>query len=180
MKMLSEAEQSKAQTRLRCWERTYRTDPLTGLLNHAAFRSDVEQRLLEEDTDILLLMMDVDRFKLYNDTYGHHSGDKYLILVSQTLLSALREGDLVCRMGGDEFAAALFFEKGTAPALMYGVAQLLFDKVSMGLKATGVSTGISMGGIIAEPESNFNQLYERADKALYEAKRQGRGRLIIS
>lgn len=65
-------------------------------------------------------------------------------------------------------------------ALMYGVAQLLLGKVSMGLQATGVSTGISTGGIIAEPDANFNQLYERADKALYAAKRQGRGRLVIS
>ena len=63
---------------------------------------------------------------------------------------------------------------------MYGVAQLLLCKVSMGLQATGVNTGISTGGIIAEPDANFNQLYERADKALYAAKRQGRGRLVIS
>ena len=63
---------------------------------------------------------------------------------------------------------------------MYGVAQLLLCKVSMGLQATGVSTGLSTGGIIAEPDANFNQLYERADKALYAAKRQGRGRLVIS
>lgn len=62
---------------------------------------------------------------------------------------------------------------------MYGVAQLLLGKVSMGLQATGVSTGISTGGIIAEPDANY-QLYERADKALYAAKRQGRGRLVIS
>ena len=54
---------------------------------------------------------------------------------------------------------------------MYGVAQLLLGKVIMGLQATGVSTGISTGGIIAEPDANFNQLYERADKALYAAKR---------
>ena len=63
---------------------------------------------------------------------------------------------------------------------MYGVAQLPLGKVIMGLQATGVSTGISTGGIIAEPDANFNQLYERADKALYAAKRQGRGRLVIS
>ena len=60
------------------------------------------------------------------------------------------------------------------------VAQLLLGKVIMGLQATGVSTGISTGGIIAEPDANLNQQYERADKALYEAKRQGRGRLVIS
>ena len=66
------------------------------------------------------------------------------------------------------------------PALMHGVAQLLLGKVIMGLQATGVSTGISTGGIIAVPDANFNQLHERADKALYEAKRRGRGRPVIS
>ena len=71
--MLADAEQSKAQTRLRYWERTYRADPLTGLLNHAAFRSDVELKLLEGNSRIMMLMMDVDNFKKYNDTYGHHS-----------------------------------------------------------------------------------------------------------
>ena len=63
---------------------------------------------------------------------------------------------------------------------MHEVAQLLLGKVIKGLQATGVSTGISTGGIIAEPDANFNQLHERADKALYAAKRQGRGRLVIS
>ena len=63
---------------------------------------------------------------------------------------------------------------------MRRAAQQLFDKVSMGLKASDMRTGISMGGIIAEPEANFNQLYERSDEALYEAKKQGRGRLVMS
>ena len=63
---------------------------------------------------------------------------------------------------------------------MHEVAQLLLGKVIMGLQATGVSTGISTGGMIAEPDANFNQLYDWADKALYAAKRQGRGRLVTS
>lgn len=180
MKMLSEAEQNKAQERLRHWEQTYRTDPLTGLLNHAAFRSDVEQKLLEGNGKILMLMMDVDKFKEFNDTYGRHSGDKYLILVAQTLLSSLREGDYTCRMGGDEFAAVLSFGMDATPALMRQRARQIFDKVDMSLKAMDAHMGISMGGVIAESETNFNQLYERADKALYEAKNQGRGRLVLS
>lgn len=179
MKMLTDAEQDKAQTRLRYWERTYRTDPLTGLLNHAAFRSDVEMRLLEGDSRTMMLMIDVDRFKEYNETHGHHGGDQYLVLVAQTLVASLREGDFTCRMGGDEFAAVLFFGMDASPELMKNRAQQIFDKVNITLKAA-VGTSISMGGVIAEPDANFNQLYEKADTALYEAKNQGRSRLVIA
>ena len=179
MKMLMDAEQSKAQIRLQYWERTYRKDSLTGLLNHAAFRSDVELRLLEGKAKLLMLMMDVDRFKEYNDTYGHHNGDKHLILVAQTLLSSLRKEDRACRMGGDEFAAVLFFSYEADDALITERAQQIFDKLNMTLKGAEGGTGISMGAVIAREQTTFNALYEASDAALYEAKEKGRGRLVI-
>ena len=180
MKILANEEQNKAQARLRYWERTYRRDSLTGLLNHAAFRSDVELKILEGQTKIMMIMMDVDQFKNYNDTFGHHNGDKFLILVAQTLLVSLRKEDRACRMGGDEFAAILYFDKNASDAQMYKRAQQIFDKVNMTLKATEGGTGISMGVAIADPETTFNQLYEKSDKALYMAKESGRGKLVIS
>ena len=180
MKMLTDEEQNKAQARLRYWERTYRRDSLTGLLNHAAFRSYVELKILEGKTKIMMIMMDVDKFKEYNDTFGHHNGDKFLILVAQALLMALRKEDRACRMGGDEFAAILFFDKDATEAQMRERAQQIFDKVNMTVKSTEGGTGISMGVTIAEPETTFNQMYEKSDKALYQAKRSGRGKLVIS
>lgn len=180
MKMLTDAEQKKAQVRLKHWEHTYRKDSLTGLLNHAAFRSDVDLKILEGKTKIMMLMIDVDKFKEYNDTYGHHNGDKYLILVAQTLLASLRKEDSACRMGGDEFAAMLFFDKDTTELQMKERAQQIFDKVNMTIKATEGGTGISMGVVIAEPEATFNQMYEASDKALYQAKKNGRGKMIFS
>ncbi|MCF2661575.1 diguanylate cyclase domain-containing protein [Pseudoflavonifractor phocaeensis] len=179
MKMLMAAEQNKAQVRLRYWERTYRRDSLTGLLNHAAFRSDVELKILEGRSKVMMLMVDVDRFKEYNDTFGHHNGDKFLILAAQTLMTSLRKEDRACRMGGDEFAAALFFDKDTPDAQLRERAQQIFDKVNITLKAVEGGTGISMGMVIAESETTFNQLYEAADKALYHAKDRGRGRLSV-
>lgn len=179
MRMLTDAEQNKAQRRLRYWERTYRRDSLTGLLNHAAFRSDVELKLLEGETKIMMLMIDVDKFKEYNDTFGHHEGDKFLILVAQTLLAALKKEDRACRMGGDEFAAILFFDRAAADTQMKERAQQIFDKVNMTIKATDEKMGISMGAAIAEVETTFNELYEASDQALYQAKENGRGRLVI-
>lgn len=177
MKMLMDAEQHKAQSRLRYWELTYRRDSLTGLLNHAAFRSDVELKLLEGTSKIAMLMMDVDKFKEYNDTFGHHNGDELLVLIAQTLLSSLREEERACRMGGDEFAAILVFDKDTSDAQIQERTQQIFDQVNMRLKAAGEGTGISMGMVVAQPEATFNQLYEASDKALYQAKETGRGRL---
>ena len=177
MKMLLDAEQHKAESRLRYWELTYRRDSLTGLLNHAAFRSDVEMKLLEGTSKITMLMIDVDKFKEYNDTFGHHNGDELLVLIAQTLLASLREEERACRMGGDEFAALLVFDKDTEDAQVRERAQQIFDHVNMRLKAAGEGTGISMGMVIAQPEATFNQLYEASDKALYRAKETGRGRL---
>ena len=179
LKMLTDAEQNKADVRLRTWENTYRTDPLTGLLNHAAFRSDMEQRLLECTHTAVMIMMDVDRFKQYNDTYGHHNGDKYLVLVAQTLQAALRGDDYACRMGGDEFAAMLFFNKSVSDDVIRERAQQIFDKVNLTVKTTEGGTGISMGAVIARTELTFNEMYEEADNALYDVKESGRGRIEV-
>ena len=179
MKRMAEAEQNRAQIRLKRWEETYRRDSLTGLLNHAAFRSDVELKLLEGRTRVMMLMMDVDMFKEYNDSFGHQSGDKFLILVAQTLHMAMRNGDCACRMGGDEFAAELLFGMDTTDAAMRERAQQIFDEVSITLKGVEGGTGISMGAAIAGQGATFSQLYEISDKALYQAKANGRGRLVI-
>ena len=144
-----------------------------------ALRSDVELELLEGGSRVLMLMIDVDKVKEYNDTYGHHNGDKYLILVAQTLYVSLRKKDRACRMGGDEFAAALFFDMDIPEESIRERAQQIFDKMNMTLKGVEGGTGISMGGVISESDTTFNQLYEASDKAMYQAKSNGRGRLVI-
>ena len=83
-------------------------------------------------------------------------------------------------MGGDEFAAMIFFYKKATEFQMKERAQQIFDKVNMTIKATEGGTGISMGVVIAEPEATFNQMYEASDKALYQAKKHGRGKMIFS
>ena len=179
MKRLLDAEQNRAKIRRHYWERTYRKDSLTGLLNHAAFRSDLELKLLQGKCRIVMLMMDMDHFKEYNDTYGHHNGDKYLILMAQTLEAALRKEGRACRMGGDEFAAALLFQPDVSEEKIQERVRMIFDKINLTLKAVEGGSGLSMGVAFAEPELTFNQLYELADKALYQAKESGRGRCVF-
>ena len=168
LKMLTDAEQNKADVRLRNWENTYRTDPLTGLLNHAAFRSDMEQRLLECTHTAVMIMMDVDRFKQYNDTYGHHNGDKYLVLVAQTLQAALRGDDHACRMGGDEFAAIIFVNTRRLKRV-----QQEFDDVVRGWSGQLVkSVSISCGYVSSDEKDweSFDEMVKAADERMYENK----------
>ena len=168
LKMLTDAEQNKADVRLRNWENTYRTDPLTGLLNHAAFRSDMEQRLLECTHTAVMIMMDVDRFKQYNDTYGHHNGDKYLVLVAQTLQAALRGDDHACRMGGDEFAAIIFVNTRRLKRV-----QQEFDDVVRGWSGQLVkSVSISCGYVSSDEKDweSFDEIVKAADERMYENK----------
>ena len=145
MKRLLDAEQNRAKIRRHYWERTYRKDSLTGLLNHAAFRSDLELKLLQGKCRIVMLMMDMDHFKEYNDTYGHHNGDKYLILMAQTLEAALRKEGRACRMGGDEFAAALLFQPDVSEEKIQERVRMIFDKINLTLKAVEGGSGLSMG-----------------------------------
>lgn len=176
MRMFIGTERSRAQNQLSQWEKKYRSDPLTGLLNHEAFKNDVEMKLLNSRTRVMLLMMDVDHFKEYNDTYGHRAGDTFLILVARTLAAALRKNDLACRMGGDEFSAALFYDEAVPDHVMLERAQQICDKINLVLMSEKGGTSLSMGAVIArEKHTNFDQLYEQADHALYDSKSKGRG-----
>ena len=180
MKLAMEEERNRAEKRLHRWETLYRLDSLTGLLNHEAYMNDVETRLLEKRYTVMMIMIDLDRFKQYNDTFGHHAGDQFLVQVSQTLIATLRERDLACRMGGDEFSVCLFFDPTCSYELMHRRATEIFDKVSLMLTAERGECGVSMGMAISNDRLNtFNSLYEAADKALYFSKEHGKGRLTV-
>ena len=101
----------------------------------------------------MLLMIDVDNFKNYNDTYGHRAGDECLAFVANTIRGSLRDSDLACRMGGDEFAAALFFKKENDTEFMYSRARQIFDRISAKLAKAEHPTALSMGAVVAEHEN---------------------------
>ncbi|PWJ64958.1 PAS domain S-box-containing protein/diguanylate cyclase (GGDEF)-like protein [Fibrobacter sp. UWR4] len=180
LRVMVSTERSKVRVQQEQWENAFRRDALTGLLNRSAFKSDTEYKLLEGKTKVMLLMLDVDHFKEFNDTYGHAAGDEFLSLVGQTLLSTLRRNDIAGRMGGDEFAAALFFDQACTDEFMYQRAQQIFDKINMSLNMASRTTSMSMGAIISNMTLNsFNALYQSADKLLYKSKESGRSRLSV-
>ncbi len=153
------------------------TDPLTGLLNRRGFYQAVENILLRSERgepSLVLLYLDLDGFKRVNDSLGHDAGDRVLRWVSEQLQGCLTSGDILGRMGGDEFTALLTLE---FPEQAAKVAEKLIERVSICQQVDGldVMLGVSIG-IATFPDcgSDLNGLLRAADIAMYEAKRAGR------
>jgi diguanylate cyclase (GGDEF)-like protein len=157
------------------------TDSLTELPNRRAF-FDIAQRHFERrqrlGTPLAILFLDIDHFKKANDTYGHAFGDEVLVALAGTIRKTLRAGDLSCRFGGEEFVLLLpdtdmDQAKIAASRLMEAVGQITFER-RPGFSFT-LSTGI-MGGI-PDRDGTLTGYLEKADKALYYAKANGRNRV---
>ena len=178
--MIAEKERNKAIARMQRWEVKYRSDSLTGILTHAAFMNDVEDRLISGGSKVVLIMVDVDKFKTYNDEMGHKKGDEFLILLATKLRESIRSTDLAGRMGGDEFAVAMFFNNDLSDEFIFEKTKALFDKINQTVSATSSKMSVSMGVAISNSDDNtFNKLYEKADKALYASKENGRNKISL-
>ncbi|NIC43172.1 diguanylate cyclase domain-containing protein [Aquabacterium sp. A08] len=159
-------------------------DYLTHLANRALLveRAGVELSLAKRyRRHPALLFIDLDRFKPVNDTYGHETGDAVLIEVAQRLTGLLRETDLVCRQGGDEFVVLLPDEPALAPvlALAERVVQAIEQPCTVGAHTIGLSASV---GVARYPEhgDTVDRLIQSADEAMYRAKQQASGRVCLA
>ncbi len=155
------------------------TDTLTGLFNRRYAMTHIQHLCKVAQTkngSVTALMIDIDHFKLVNDTFGHFAGDQVLIAVAETLKSAVRASDLVARMGGEEFVILL-------PDIKERDARRLADRLcqmvrKMKLDAITGSVTISIGVSRYDPTSLITyvnpDILKQADAALYTAKRNGR------
>lgn len=169
----------QAQMRMEQWEDAVRRDPLTGLLNHPAFISMVMKCVEEQDPRALMILMDIDNFKLLNDRYGHPAGDEILVHTALSLLERTGQRGYVGRLGGDEFAVLLKFPEDTGKEAMYAQGKTLFEDLNDALKQGKYPCTVSAGAEIVKPGSGFSMLYEQADNALYYSKNHGRSRYSI-
>lgn len=151
-----------------------RQDALTGLWNRAYTEENVN-RLISEGTAGALLMIDMDNFKAINDNYGHIAGDKTLKMFAETLEKYAEEGDILCRIGGDEFV--VFVNGLTSKSEISNRASDIISDLCFKLEECKFETNSSVSiGIAQTPEdgTDFTKLYNCADKALYYVKQNGK------
>ncbi|MEG3638230.1 sensor domain-containing protein [Magnetococcus sp. PR-3] len=158
-------------------------DPLTKLPNRALFRDRLEHELeisARDQDQTGLFFIDLDRFKLVNDTLGHDAGDLLLQSVSERIRETLRRSDTVARLGGDEFTVIL--PRIHQPAEAAKIAQNIIEslKQPFQLKSQEVFIGSSIGiALYPEDGEDFETLTKNADTAMYQAKEAGRGQYIF-
>lgn len=146
-------------------------DPLTGTINRGAFE---QMRLLlkTEPNPIALLIIDVDKFKEINDSYGHETGDQVLKKVAKLIREGFREKDHVARIGGDEFAVIMTNSTPKLESVIAGKANMMNETLMNpedGLPKVSLSIGVAFSS-----QGFSDELYRNADKALYKVKERGR------
>ncbi|MBD9395561.1 diguanylate cyclase domain-containing protein [Acidovorax sp. ACV01] len=156
-------------------------DSLTGLFNRAAFQNRLEQSLTQARRNagsVALLFIDLDGFKGVNDTEGHRAGDEVLRIVAQRIASTVRTGDTMARLGGDEFLVMLDRDvtRDVTDTIGHRIIEALHQP--MAVEGRDLFVGASIGVAVHPPlEGDIDALMNRADQAMYCAKRAGKGRL---
>ena len=155
-------------------------DGMTGLLNRSTAEELIRTRVQTAVTPGVLMILDVDGLKTINDTYGHREGDRAICSVAQVLKAHFRTTDIIGRFGGDEFAVYLNAAAGSRRAITLSIRSLLekIRKLSVGGEEMA-QIHCSVGCVEQEPGMSFDELYRRADEALYCAKRGGRNQLAF-
>ena len=153
-------------------------EPLTGLQNRR--RLDVDLASISADDQVAYLMVDIDHFKNFNDTNGHAAGDEALRTVSSILSAAVRQNDLVYRYGGEEFCILLPGATSEEAAEVAERARNAVEQASIpGMENQPDGRVTISVGVSDSAWGTPDDLVERADAALYEAKRSGRNRVSL-
>jgi diguanylate cyclase (GGDEF)-like protein/PAS domain S-box-containing protein len=171
------------RSKLRALRREVTTDPLTGIGNRKLLEGRLTAAIAEYQNSsgaAGLLFMDVDHFKLVNDTFGHSTGDMVLRMVTQTLRLALRATDTVGRWGGEEFIAILYEiqDQGALKAAAEKVRTLV-ECSRLDLNEKRLAVTISIGGTMLQPGDTPELLVRRADALMYRSKQAGRNYVTI-
>lgn len=159
------------------------TDILTGLANRYVFETSLKDAIPEAEKlekKLALLMLDLDKFKIVNDTLGHDAGDQLLKIVAERLRAPVRDGDILCRLGGDEFA--ILVKNIDQPRVAQKVADRILQALRKPMRINGIEVVISASvGIATYPENATDavQLMKCADMAMYRSKESGRNQYYM-
>ncbi len=157
-------------------------DDLTNLGNRKMATLQLTNRLNDMATHGIpfgVIFFDIDQFKKINDTWGHHVGDKILIMVSKTITNIVRSLDAVCRLGGDEFLIIMPNVDINALRIIGEKARIFIEKTWLELDGNIITTTISVGGIMANPKDNVESLIKKSDEQMYHSKKLGRNAISI-
>lgn len=157
------------------FEKLSRTDMLSGLANRRAFLEQFDGC----EGDKAMLVVDLDRFKSVNDTYGHMTGDEVIVKVGKMLATVFNDRCLCARIGGEEFAV---FCRDMPFGEFMALGELARRQIAgMRIAAKDGEFSVTVSGGLARalPHEHFGEVFSRADKALYEAKSGGRDRIVI-
>lgn len=159
-------------------------DRMTGLFNRGYF----DERVLEEvsranryNRPLTLVMMDIDHFKTFNDSHGHSAGDEALRILASIMRTSFRQSDITARYGGEEFVVILPETDATVAAEKVEKLRQLIESTPIPVSGNGVVERLTISaGLACFPEDGpkANQILEAADRRLFEAKRQGRNRIV--
>ncbi len=157
-------------------------DSLTGLINHTKAKEQLDiamERARRQGGSLSFAMIDIDNFKEVNDTYGHPAGDRVIISLARLLQQRLRKTDVVGRYGGEEFAVIMSDTSASNAAKVLDDIRLSFSRIKNQADGREFSVTFSCGIAAFSGHGDAALLTSAADKALYEAKRDGRNRIVI-
>jgi diguanylate cyclase (GGDEF)-like protein len=152
-------------------------DPLTDLPNRRLFEAELA-RALPPESLLAVLFIDLDGFKQVNDTYGHDLGDDLLVQVSQRMQFCLRETDTLARIGGDEFTVLLDPIENLAEAMMIAQRIIAVIQPVFQIGQHDIFVDASIGVVLEEDGITSDEIVHRADVAMYQAKRSGKGKVV--
>lgn len=161
-------------------EKKASTDFLTQLNNRRKFNSLIEYEITQikryNDRDLSIIVFDIDGFKYINDNFGHDTGDKILQTIAKITKISIRNSDIACRWGGEEFAIALS-ETNIEDAIL--VAEKLRATIENHIFAEELRITCSFGISQYHSDDTYHSLFKRADEALYRAKNTGKNKVVI-
>ena len=158
-----------------------KNDPLTGVLNRVEFVRQMESLIQINASNLhathALIMIDIDDFKQINDLYGHDSGDKLLVEMVLNLRKLMRKGDLLGRIGGDEFI--IFLENITSEEVVRKRAELICQMIYRQLTPKSIISGSLGIAMYPRDGTSFSELYKKSDIALYKTKNENPGTYLL-
>jgi len=172
-----EREASDLHSRLDSEKQGARIDPLTGIANRKSFEERFAQEIAQTphaDLAVVMLLWDLDNFKIVNDSYGHRAGDRVLQSVAACFMAAVRGNDFVARIGGEEFVMLLSGTKLAPAMLIANQVRSAVEALRFHFRGTPVRVTVSCGVTELLGNDAAEAAFDRADSALYRAKRNGK------